>query len=187
MLFVSKTYLDSFFICRHIILLFRTCRKCTTFNSFCQHFSILFKKLAKKLAKMSPKTSPPQTLVALRFKALFFLIWHSALKRGVVVAPQILDFSAEKSPQVFLTCPFFWHVLSHAIQTAYFIPWSPWRQETRDGSSCFVGRSNKVLTEPLSLSLPCPCLSSRSFHGINRSEGSTRLSEAPESILSIRA
>ena len=103
MLFVSKTYLDSFFICRHIILLFRTCRKCTTFNSFCQHFSILFKKLAKKLAKMSPKTSPPQTLVALRFKALFFLIWHSALKRGVVVAPQILDFFFEKIPQISLT------------------------------------------------------------------------------------
>ena len=107
MLFVSKTYLDSFFICRHIILLFRTCRKCTTFNSFCQHFSILFKKLAKKLAKMSPKTSPPQTLVALRFKALFFLIWHSALKRGVVVAPQILDFSAEKSPSSFSHVPIF--------------------------------------------------------------------------------
>lgn len=51
---------------------------------------------------MSPKTSPPQTLVALRLKALFFLIWHSALKRGVVVAPQILDFSIEKSPQNFL-------------------------------------------------------------------------------------
>ena len=105
MLFVSKTYLDSFFICRHIILLFRTCRKCTTFNSFCQHFSILF----KKLAKMSPKTSPPQTLVVLRFKALFFLIWHSALKRGVVVAPQILDFSAEKSPSSFSHVPIFFY------------------------------------------------------------------------------
>lgn len=34
---------------------------------------------------MSPKTRTPQTLVALRFKALFFSIWHSALKRGVVV------------------------------------------------------------------------------------------------------
>ncbi|HFI0071923.1 TPA: hypothetical protein ACGORG_002013, partial [Streptococcus suis] len=53
-------------------------------------------KLAKKLAKMSPKTRTPQTLVALRFKALFFLIWHSALKRGVVVAPPILDFFYEK-------------------------------------------------------------------------------------------
>ena len=109
MLFVSKTYLDSFFICRHIILLFRTCRKCTTFNSFCQHFSILFKKLAKKLAKMSPKTSPPQTIVVLRFKALFFSIWHSALKRGVVVAPQILDFSAEKSPSSFSHVPIFFY------------------------------------------------------------------------------
>lgn len=99
MLFVSKTYLDSFFICRHIILLFRTCRKCTTFNSFCQHFSILFKKLAKKLAKMSPKTSPPQTLVALRFKALFFLIWHSALKRGVVVTPLCVIFLSKNHPK----------------------------------------------------------------------------------------
>lgn len=103
MLFVSKTYLHSFFICRHIILLFRTCRKCTTFNYFCQHFPILFQKLAKKLAKMSPKTRTPQTLVALRLKALFFLIWHSALKRGVVVAPQILDFFFEKIPQISLT------------------------------------------------------------------------------------
>ena len=56
---------------------------------------------------MSPKTSPPQTLVALRLKALFFLIWHSALKRGVVVAPQILDFSAEKSPSSFSHVPIF--------------------------------------------------------------------------------
>lgn len=103
MLFVSKTYLDSFFICRHIILLFRTCRKCTTFNSFCQHFSILFKKLAKKLAKMSPKTSPPQTLVALRFKALFFKIWHSALKRGVVVAPPDFRFFCRKIPLKFFS------------------------------------------------------------------------------------
>ena len=31
-----------------------------------------FLKTRQKLAKMSPKTSPPQTLVALRFKALFF-------------------------------------------------------------------------------------------------------------------
>lgn len=107
MLFVSKTYLDSFFICRHIILLFRTCRKCTTFNSFCQHFSILFKKLAKKLAKMSPKTSPPQTLVALRFKALFFLIWHSALKRGVVVAPPDFRFFCRKIPSSFSHVPIF--------------------------------------------------------------------------------
>lgn len=52
---------------------------------------------------MSPKCRTPQTLVALRLKALFFSIWHSALKRGVVVAPQILDFFFEKIPQISLT------------------------------------------------------------------------------------
>lgn len=103
MLFVSKTDLHSFFICRHIILLFRIYLKCTTFNSFCLPFFRHLKKLAEKLAKNSPKTRPPQTLVALRFKALFFSIWHSALKRGVVVAPQILDFFFEKIPQISLT------------------------------------------------------------------------------------
>ena len=56
---------------------------------------------------MSPKCRTPQTLVALSFKALFFSIWHSALKRGVVVAPQILDFSAEKSPSSFSHVPIF--------------------------------------------------------------------------------
>lgn len=100
MLFVSKTHLHSFFICRHIILLFRICCKCTTFNYFCKHFFVLFKKLAEKLAENSPKTRPPQSLVALRLKVLFFSIWHSALKRGVVVAPQILDFFFEKIPQI---------------------------------------------------------------------------------------
>lgn len=103
MLFVSKTHLHSFFICRHIILLFRICYKCTTFTSFCLPFFQLFKKLAEKLAENSPKTRPPQSLEALRFKALFFSIWHSALKRGVVVAPQILDFFFEKIPQISLT------------------------------------------------------------------------------------
>lgn len=103
MLFVSKTHLHSFFICRHIILLFRICCKCTTFNYFCKHFFVLFKKLAEKLAENSPKTRPPQSLVALRLKVLFFSIWHSALKRGVVVAPQILDFFFEKIPQISLT------------------------------------------------------------------------------------
>lgn len=102
MLFVSKTDLHSFFICRHIILLFRIYPKCTTFNSFCLPFFRHLKKLAEKLAKNSPKTRPPQTLGALRFKALFFSIWHSALKRGVVVAPQILDFFFEKIPQISL-------------------------------------------------------------------------------------
>ena len=100
MLFVSKTHLHSFFICRHIILLFRICCKCTTFNYFCKHFFVLFKKLAEKLAENSPKTRPPQSLVALSLKVLFFSIWHSALKRGVVVAPQILDFFFEKIPQI---------------------------------------------------------------------------------------
>lgn len=100
MLFVSKTHLHSFFICRHIILLFRICCKCTTFNYFCKHFFTLFKNVAENVAEMSPKCRTPQTLVALRFKALFFLIWHSALKRGVVVAPQILDFFFEKIPQI---------------------------------------------------------------------------------------
>lgn len=103
MLFVSKTHLHSFFICRHIILLFRICCKCTTFYSFCLPVFQLFKKLAEKLAENSPKTRPPQSLVALRLKALFFSIWHSALKRGVVVAPQILDFFFEKIPQISLT------------------------------------------------------------------------------------
>lgn len=103
MLFVSKTHLHSFFICRHIILLFRICYKCTTFTSFCLPFFQLFKKLAEKLAENSPKTRPPQSLEALRSKALFFSIWHSALKRGVVVAPQILDFFFEKIPQISLT------------------------------------------------------------------------------------
>ena len=100
MLFVSKTHLHSFFICRHIILLFRIYCKCTTFNYFCKHFFVLFKKLAEKLAENSPKTRPPQSLVALRLKVIFFSIWHSALKRGVVVAPQILDFFFEKIPQI---------------------------------------------------------------------------------------
>lgn len=103
MLFVSKTHLHSFFICRHIILLFRICYKCTTFNSFCLPFFQLFKNVAENVAEMSPKCRPPQTLVALRLKALFFSIWHSALKRGVVVAPQILDFFFEKIPQISLT------------------------------------------------------------------------------------
>ena len=41
-----------------------------------------------------------QTLVALSLKLIFTPFWHSAPK-GVVVAPQILDFSGEKSPQIF--------------------------------------------------------------------------------------
>lgn len=102
MLFVSKTHLHSFFICRHIILLFRICCKCTTFNYFCKHFFILFKNVAENVAEMSPKCRLPQSLGALRFKALFFSFWHSALKRGVVVAPQILDFFFEKIPQISL-------------------------------------------------------------------------------------
>lgn len=103
MLFVSKTHLHSFFICRHIILLFRICCKCTTFNYFCKHFFTLFKNVAKNVAEMSPRCRPPQSLGALGFKSLFFSIWHSALKRGVVVAPQILDFFFEKIPQISLT------------------------------------------------------------------------------------
>ena len=100
MLFVSKTHLHSFFICRHIILLFRICCKCTTFNYFCKHFFTLFKNVAENVAEMSPRCRPPQSLGALGLKALFFSIWHSALKRGVVVAPQILDFFFEKIPQI---------------------------------------------------------------------------------------
>lgn len=103
MLFVSKTHLHSFFICRHIILLFRICCKCTTFYSFCLPFFQLFKNVAENVAEMSPRCRRPQSLGALRFKALFFSIWHSALKRGVVVAPQILDFFFEKIPQISLT------------------------------------------------------------------------------------
>ena len=78
-------------------------QKCTFFKKN----SKSIRKVAKNVAKMSPKTRTPQTLVALRFKALFFLIWHSALKRGVVVPPQILDFSAEKSPSSFSHVPIF--------------------------------------------------------------------------------
>lgn len=100
MLFVSKTHLHSFFICRHIILLFRICYKCTTFNSFCLPFFQLFKNVAENVAEMSPKCRPLQSLGALGLKSLFFSIWHSALKRGVVVAPQILDFFFEKIPQI---------------------------------------------------------------------------------------
>lgn len=100
MLFVSKTHLHSFFICRHIILLFRICCKCTTFNYFCKHFFTLFKNVAENVAEMSPRCRPPQSLGALGLKALFFSIWHSALKRGVVVAPHILDFFFEKIPQI---------------------------------------------------------------------------------------
>lgn len=102
MLFVSKTHLHSFFICRHIILLFRICCKCTTFNYFCKHFFTLFKNVAENVAEMSPRCRPPQSLGALGVKSLFFSIWHSALKRGVVVAPQILDFFFEKIPQISL-------------------------------------------------------------------------------------
>lgn len=99
MLFVSKTHLHSFFICRHIILLFRICCKCTTFNYFCKHFFTLFKNVAENVAEMSPRCRLPQSLGALGFKSVFFSIWHSALKRGVVVAPQILDFFFEKIPK----------------------------------------------------------------------------------------
>lgn len=102
MLFVSKTHLHSFFICRHIILLFRICCKCTTFNYFCKHFFTLFKNVAENVAEMSPRCRLSQSLGALSLKALFFSIWHSALKRGVVVAPQILDFFFEKIPQISL-------------------------------------------------------------------------------------
>ena len=103
MLFVSKTHLHSFFICRHIILLFRICCKCTTFNYFCKHFFALFKIVAENVAEMSPRCRLPQSLGALGFKSLFFSIWHSALKRGVVVTPRILDFFFEKIPQISLT------------------------------------------------------------------------------------
>lgn len=50
---------------------------------------IFVENVAKNVAKMSPRCSRPQTLVALRLKSLFFRIWHSALKGGVVVAPPL--------------------------------------------------------------------------------------------------
>ena len=49
---------------------------------------------------MSPKTRTPQTLVALRFKALFSQFGTRHLKRGRS-NPLCEDFSIEKSPQIF--------------------------------------------------------------------------------------
>ena len=55
-----------------------------------------------------------QTLVALSLKLIFTPFWHSAPK-GVVVAPQILDFSGENHPKFSFLASTFDTCFSHVI------------------------------------------------------------------------
>ena len=67
------------------------------------HFA---ENVAENVAEMSPKCRMSQPFVPKALRHFFSLIWHSALKRGVVVAPLDFRFFCRKIPQVFFTYPF---------------------------------------------------------------------------------